>query len=368
MGEIRKKFFKTKRGTRVVFKIPFDKAEGVTDEEVNKYLETFYGTSDLKTEGLYNPKLSDFRLAELIRQYPKLYQSSNDDSYSFTLRENEPVRLNKKPYYLGARAKDRWQCLNISNDGKNIIIKPLMVLHGITADAPWIYDQPARKGRDTHDDLMDILKKGFHGFLSSDGDNATVKHDKRRRMSTSGWKDSESWAQSSHKSGITKGDQYTIEFIPALGTANSQYNKTYRQMVEVSFGKPQDILSVNIELGEHLPPDVIEKKMKFYTETITGKYGIPVRFYYQEFKTSGIEGTDLRRIYPKKGGKDLGQKLLSSFAGVSLILGVYLFSLNLTGNVVGNFSSRNSIAGIVLFIMGVFGFFLFFKKRKFTPQ
>ncbi|MEK6918084.1 MAG: hypothetical protein AABW51_04000 [Nanoarchaeota archaeon] len=365
---MRKKIFKTKRGTRVVFKIPFDEAEGITDEKVNKYLERFYGTSDLKTEGLYNPKLSDFRLTELIRQYPRLYQSSRDDSYSFTLMENEPVRLNKKPYYLGAGAKDRWRCLNISNDGKNIIIKPLIALHGVTADAPWVYHQPSRDGRDTYDDLMDILKKGFQGFFSSDGDNATIKSNKRRRISATGGENPSSWAQSSNKSGVTKGDKYTLEFIPALGTANSQYNKTYSQRVKVSFGKPQDILSVNIELSEHLPSSVIEEKMKFYTETITGKYGIPVRFYYREFKTKGIEGIDLKRVYLKKGGKDLGQKLLSSFAGVSLILAVYLFSLSLTGNAIGNLSSKNSIAGIILFVAGLFGFFLFLKNKKSIPQ
>ncbi len=58
-------------------------------------------------------------------------------------------------------------------------------------------------------------------------------------------------------------------------------------------------------------------------------------------------------------------RLEGSVAVIGLVSGLFFLSGNFTGNVVGNsFQTPSNILGIILFLVGIFGMFFYFKKDK----
>lgn len=74
-----------------------------------------------------------------------------------------------------------------------------------------------------------------------------------------------------------------------------------------------------------------------------------------------IEG--FKKYVEGKGkNSNLEKKVLTSILGLVFLASIFFLSLNLTGNVIGHISKAGSnIIGIVLFLLSVFGFFIYRK-------
>jgi len=72
----------------------------------------------------------------------------------------------------------------------------------------------------------------------------------------------------------------------------------------------------------------------------------------------------LKRNPESKEGKTLEHKFIPVLAGASVIVALFFLSPNLTGNAVGNLvKSDSNIIGAVLFVLGIAGLFISFRKR-----
>ncbi len=77
-----------------------------------------------------------------------------------------------------------------------------------------------------------------------------------------------------------------------------------------------------------------------------------------------IEAYLKRNPESKQSGKTLEHKFISVIAGASIIIALFFLSSNLTGNVVGNLAKSDSnIIGAILFVLGIIGLFISFRRE-----
>lgn len=176
-----------------------------------------------------------------------------------------------------------------------------------------------------------------------------------KRISTWGPASSDGWAQPNPGEGITHGDRYTLEFIPHEATS----------LHEVKSSKPEDILGVNVEISADNSPEEIDRKMKFYQQDISDRYGIPVR-YFSSKKTD--DGNELIRIFSKR--QDLEQKVSATASVIGLISGIFFLSnfsksFQMSPEIFSSSSVNwNLWLGIFLIIVGISAGIFWLKKRK----
>ena len=72
----------------------------------------------------------------------------------------------------------------------------------------------------------------------------------------------------------------------------------------------------------------------------------------------------LKRNPARKEGKGLEKKFIPVIAGISIVASLFFLSPNITGNVIGNLTKNDSsVVGVTLFVLGIIGFFAYFRKK-----
>ena len=342
---IKSKITGLKRGSKgYVYKIPLSELGNIKVVEINKHLKEIYGTNKIKIDyniaGRENLTFKDF--FSLIDSGSKI-KSWLGKEEPF-IKKGHKGRRFRLIFEDAERTDKGWNSILVTNDGKNIQIGPVSVLHGITGleyypeakTSNSIYGNRTEI-KDTYSDLISILKTGFKRAPNRhDDENVNIKYKKNTRTSMrDGF--GPSWAQKNEKDGVTKGDRYTLEFIPSHGEIELDY---------ASYTPPENILSVNIELDNSISDKEKQKKMSFYKKNIGSKYKIPVRFMINEGKE------ELTNISPKK--QKLEQKISGTIAIISLIGSLFFLGSNITGNIIGNLTKTNSNwTGIILLSIGL---------------
>ena len=116
----------------------------------------------------------------------------------------------------------------------------------------------------------------------------------------------------------------------------------------------------------HGPTKFYTKKFMAFLDSVEHKKGYEgLRKAEEEFQKSGEELFEKPHTKRDKKKKDLDSllSLIISIAGLGA--GIFFLSSNLTGNVTGNLNptSSNGI-GIILFIIGIVGAFVYFRKNR----
>ena len=71
------------------------------------------------------------------------------------------------------------------------------------------------------------------------------------------------------------------------------------------------------------------------------------------------------RFVPIKKQKSKLEQITTTATFLVFASGIFLLSSNITGSVIANLDKlKTNIYGAVLFVLGIFGLFLYFKKRK----
>jgi hypothetical protein len=232
--------------------------------------------------------------------------------------------------------------LSITKGSEGFLVRPSPVLHtvwdGYTSNRT---KERKELGLTKFDDVLSILRQGFKPRQRSF--NSFKKNNREERFN-------EKYRNLSKKPGE---DMYVLEIMPHDGEGDSHnYSIKYARM--------RSVVSVNIELDNGGSEQEIEKKMKFYKQQITEKYGVPVRFFISG--NGSFEG--LTRVFPEKR-KSLEQKV-SSVVAVGGILGsLFFLGSNLTGNAIANLNFQNSsFLGAGLLIVGLVAGWFWLKGKK----
>lgn len=376
---LRKKITGLKKGSKgYVYKIPIAEIEKLSEEDINKELREIFGTNEVRI-GYNRAYESSVSFKKFLEEYAQKNKDGtrntwetekyNGDRYRrFLIRINknrpaygvadiEVVVKNKDYSIPDYRTGHDWDYFLIKNDGKNITIRPFSVMHGITAQefnpedkrSNPIYHNKTEVA-DTYADLTSILRTGFKVNHVQD-ENVSPSSDKDRLVGNEGRR---SWARKNEQSGITKGDAYTIEFIPTRGSAVFRW---------VEYARPENILSVNIELDDHATEEQKQEKIDFYKKNIGTKYNIPIRFLVSDEtgKHDDIHNLPFKRVYPKKSL----EHRLSLMVGISAFAGsLFYLRGSIIGNAIGNISPNSgAIIGIILFTVGLSAFLFYFHKK-----
>ncbi|MBT3397945.1 DUF308 domain-containing protein [archaeon] len=329
-----RKLKNTKRGTEINYAtLPIEEARVVNGTTLRADLERFYG-----------PSANYSKLAEEIREVSQHPERTRK-------REGVPIEDSKRNPEEDGR--DYLTIRVIGKKSPRIVLTPTPFVHEI-----WFGRKDGKSVGTSNrfGTLKGILKKGFDAY--ADDGNVISKRNKGHRFS---------WGKflPNKEEGITNGDFYSIELYSDKGI-DSGDKFLGEPAYSLHKSKPERILSVNIALNPDSTEADKEKKMEFYKKEIAENYNVPARFFESNWgtdkfgrKVSRIE----KRIHPKE--ISLEQKLTPILAIGGLIAGIILISPNMTGNAIGNLTnSTSNIIGGALFVAGIVGSFLWFKKRN----
>jgi hypothetical protein len=167
------------------------------------------------------------------------------------LRATEKLPVRKSPLIARVETKHGTVFVKFAKGSKGtILVTPQPVTHGITGTHG-----------STYNDLCTILTSGFVGGLNDcDKHNASVSRNRSRKGVYRGGE----WQ---HREFI--GDNYTLEIVAPVKTPESPF---------IDRAKPEQVLSVNIEINPNIPKAEQKERIKKYREQIAKKFGVPVKF------------------------------------------------------------------------------------------
>lgn len=269
------------------------------EKEVMTLLDKFYGENKVtyKMSG-YNSEDRNLRFENTIKQF---IEDSDKKEMVIRLHELDENGKTKVDVEAGQYYE---QFLTLRKIGERLLIAPTPMIHEISAR---IHQIGARHLKpNSFDDLRSILREGFKGDEQykklGEAGNSVVKEGKDHRISNIKF--------DPVKTGITKGDRFTLEIFPELNSENNKVDGISGDPAssivenEVEFAitesPPETVSSINIELDETASEEEKERKMKFYQQEITEKYHVPVRFYIVESAGNEKGQVKITRIFPKK--------------------------------------------------------------------
>jgi len=143
------------------------------------------------------------------------------------------------------------------------------VLHSITSDI--IGRSVCNIRRDSFDDLISILEKGFRGGGEEDKPNVVRSSKVKRKANFHGY------AARARIRKETEGDMYSIEFYPPMDRVSRASYWGNDELLRVESSPPDTIVRVNIGLNPKLSAEEKKRRMKWYKEKL-GKYGVAISF------------------------------------------------------------------------------------------
>jgi hypothetical protein len=334
-----------RRGTKLTYAtIPIDEAGGIGGEEVGDVFDklfhstprkTWQSKSDSRTTASYieykpgmlakpvSPAEHDGTAESLLRLF-----ANSPESERIAYVENFGAEENRD-------SQNRHLFFRLNKKGNNIVITPQPLIHSIRAEHSKL---------DAFSHLLSMLKKGFESSEYYDEkqyrDNSYVKENRAHRANA--------WGTKSKNSGITQGDVYSVELYHQRGRPEEKIAD-----FEIVSARPENIISVNIEIDPYIPETIRDEKIKFYKEQITGKYGVPVRFF------------EARQTKSDFDRKSLEQKVSSVIAIAGILSSFFFLGSSITGNAIGNISKTSgSWLGIGLLVLGLIAGFFWLKNRK----
>jgi hypothetical protein len=138
--------------------------------------------------------------------------------------------------------------------------------------------------------------------------------------------------------------------------------------------------------------DDVNKKHPEYTEGKSKYFDLPTQIYVnaKKYEYDGVlafEGTNddeysvyepeqihilgskkdiegFKKFIKNTKGNSLESKIISGLFILSFLTGIFLIPSNLTGNIIGTSGTANKFIGIILFLLGLSGFFIYRKLRR----
>ncbi len=279
---IRRKVTGLKRGSKgFVYRIPISELGNLTEDEVNRNLREVYGTDKLQFNGMslkdYFSKSKDPHDEILTIEY------TGDDPNN-EIRFGDQSRLWRSKY-AQVKRKENY-----------MVFQPLVANHAISSGA-----HTAGRSHimpDSYDSLINILDTGFYGSFHGRplyGDNILLELDSIRAH----------WGVKSKKD-ITSGDKYSICFVPNNGKLfNSKTRPSGGEGIGyVNHATPDSIAKVVIRIPTNTPKDKKEAKIKYYRDTISKKYNLPIEVNESRYNDGNWfeSGSDvlIKTHFPKK--------------------------------------------------------------------
>ncbi len=343
-----------RRGTELTYAtIRLGDVKRVSDMEIFSRLKKFYG-GDISRNG-YAKQIKDFANDISVKEALMPITEVGGGWSENSSEEVKKYRLYKEYYILMRKV------------GKRILFLPNPILHDILGYGERRMEKREKLGISPFIDVLGILENGFKGKTHIDDgydeDNAVAKRS-RNHISALYSPDTPPDFNVA-KSGITKGDRYTLEFFPKAKRART-YTGHNDIGYQVKNSSSKNISSVNVRLDSNSSEQEIKEKMDYYKDKITKKYGVPVRFYEISGKNKyhfprgrkkrkvifAIDTTPTKRLFSQK--KSLEHKLTSIISIGTLAGAIGFLSSNITGNTIANLSvNASSSIGIVLFAVGI---------------
>jgi hypothetical protein len=334
-----------RRGTELTYAtIPIQEAREIDGEEVGEVLDKLFHNSprkdwQLKSNSRTTASYIEYKPGMLAKPVsPKEHDGTAESLLRLFASSPEKERIAYVENFGAEESRDsqnRHLFFRLNKSGNRIVITPQPLIHGIRAEHSKL---------DAFSHLLSMLEKGFESSVYYDEkqyrDNSYVKENKSHRANA--------WGTKSKNPGITQGDVYSVELYHQRGRPEEKIAD-----FEIVSAKPENILSVNVEIGPYTSKTIRDEKIRFYKEQITGKYGVPVRFF---------EARQTKSVFDRKS---LEQKVSSVVAIAGLVSSFFFLGSSVTGNAIGSISrSSGSWIGIGLLLVGIAGALVYFRSKK----
>jgi hypothetical protein len=197
-------------------------------------------------------ELSPYKQSERLAKEIKNFVDSEKEEMNFKLSGIEVKKFNSNELHY----------FSLKKIGGKLLIMPRPFVHTLRS-----YDHKGKikSASDCFDDLKLILDRGFRS--TEIFGNAVMKNDSNHKFNGGYLNPTKEGKK------IIDGDGYSIELFSDKGKRGSGYEYS------IFKASPSRISSVNICLDKTASEEQKERKMQFYKEEITKKYGIPIQFY-----------------------------------------------------------------------------------------